>query len=51
MTLDNTEIVRFTFRIEKPLYDEIIKKAQKHRRSINNQMIIMLEQNLKENAK
>jgi hypothetical protein len=43
------EEVRITFRVPADIYKKIVESAKKNRRSINNEMVIALEQYLKEN--
>lgn len=45
------DIVRVTFRIPKKLYEEVVKKAEENRRSINSEMIIALEEFMKKQDK
>lgn len=47
MTSNNTEKVRFTMRLDKEIYDKIVKLAKKHKRSINNEIAYRLEESLK----
>ena len=48
MTSDNIKIVRFTMRLEKDIYDKIVKLAQQHKRSMNKEIAYRLEESLKE---
>lgn len=47
MTQNDTEIVRFTMRIEETLYEKIVKSAKQNKRSINNEIAYRLEESLK----
>lgn len=41
-------MITTTIRIEEDLYNEIVKIALENRRSINSQLLIMLEEQLKQ---
>lgn len=45
------DIVRITFRIPRHLYEDIVKKAEENRRSINSEMIVALEEFIKNDNK
>lgn len=47
MTPNNIEKVRFTMRLDKDIYDKIVKLAKKRKRSINNEIAYRLEESLK----
>jgi hypothetical protein len=41
--------VRITFRVPTDIYEKIVESAQKNRRSVNNEMVVALEQFLEKN--
>lgn len=44
-------MITTTIRIEEELYDKIVKIALENRRSINSQLLIMLERQIQEEEK
>lgn len=49
MTQTNTEIVRFTMRLDSYIYEQLVELAKKNRRSLNQEITFRLEESLKEN--
>lgn len=49
MTFYNTEIVRFTMRLDKEIYEQIVKLAKENKRSIAQEIAYRLEHSLKQN--
>lgn len=47
MTQTNTEIVRFTMRLERPLYEKITKISKENKRSIAQEIAYRLENSFK----
>ncbi|MBU2703187.1 hypothetical protein Ga0466249_004323 [Sporomusaceae bacterium BoRhaA] len=43
------EEIRMTFRIPPDIYKKIVESAKKNRRSINNEMVVALEQFIEKN--
>lgn len=48
MTSNDIEIVRFTMRLNKDIYEKIVKLAKKQKRSRNKEIEYRLEESLKE---